>query len=106
MQLKFALKRIDQRQACALLFSFLHPSVVNNKGLSVISVFHQISMNAIRRLITATRVPSAQTHVVLTNAPAARDMLETVLLVTDTQVRFFTLTICFGTAFVECSLVS
>lgn len=61
-------------------------------------------MNVIRRLITVTRVPSAQTHVVLTNALAARDTLETVLLVTDTQVRFFSLAIFFGTAFVECSL--
>lgn len=46
-------------------------------------------MNVIRRLITATRVPSVQTHVALTGALAVKDMLEMVLLVTDTQVRFF-----------------
>lgn len=46
-------------------------------------------MNAIRRLITVIRVLSAPTHLALTNARAARDTLETVLLVTDTQVRFF-----------------
>lgn len=46
-------------------------------------------MNVIRRLITVIRMPSVQTHVALTNALAAKDMLEPVLLVTDTQVRFF-----------------
>ena len=51
-------------------------------------------MNAIRRLITAIRVLSAQTHVALTNARAARDALETVLLVTDTQVRYFSFYFC------------
>lgn len=45
-------------------------------------------MNVIRRLITVIRTPSVQTHVALTNALAAKDILETVLLVTDTQVRF------------------
>ena len=58
--------------------------------LSAIFIFfHQISMNVIRRLITATRVPSVQTDVALTSALAVKDMLETVLLVTDTQVRYF-----------------
>ena len=48
-------------------------------------------MNVIRRLITVTRAPSVQTHMALTNARAARDMSEMVLLVTDTQVRFYSL---------------
>ena len=59
-------------------------------------------MNVIRRLITVIRVPSAQTHVVLTNAFAARDTLETGLPVTDTQVGFFAITF-FVTAFGESS---
>ena len=58
-------------------------------------------MNVIRRLITVTRAPSVQTHVALTDARAARDMSpETVLLVTDTQVRFvFVSQALFETAF-------
>lgn len=63
-------------------------------------------MNVIRRLITVIRTLFVQTHVALTNALAAKDMLETVLLVTDTQVRFFLLVFVrqvSATGFVECS---
>ena len=59
-------------------------------------------MNALRRLITVIKVLSVETNLALTNARAATDTLETVLLVTNTQVRFLSLAIFLGTFFVEC----